>query len=430
MRAPHRVVVDGETRQVYAKDRMAPAGARFVYLPDGEAARFRIGCKGGALICPVPGCPDPRYRAVGGEIRRHHFRHVVAPKVAHAPESFHHLCAKDVMAAWLADNGAEVTLEDRSTLAFRPDILAAFPGGQRLAVEIQYASIGLAQWRARHRRYERQGLPVIWLFGHMAPYVNWRSVGLGGQPSTVASTGFLAAAEAEGIELRWIDPENQLIISATRADQERVGYRVRSTEIAVARHQLADCTIEDGVFSTPSDARERETRAATALLPPPPPLPQRLPIETPARPSSTFDSSVTDGLIAKREYQRRQTAAKLRERSTRRWVEIRPQLIVDLGAVPGVIEQRLPTDEDIPADHAYWHWSFCAKILGPGAGTVVPLRDAAEFFPSEAIPDRGAAYRAVIGFLVALRETGYVDFPWSPGRGPVPIRVVRSPLDR
>jgi hypothetical protein len=73
----------GDARQVWARRRGAGSDDVF-FLPDGGVTdAVRRDCDEGRLICPMADCPDPRFIARGGAVRRHHFAHRVA-QVKHA----------------------------------------------------------------------------------------------------------------------------------------------------------------------------------------------------------------------------------------------------------------------------------------------------------------------------------------------------------
>src|SRR5919202_4773673 len=63
-----------EVRQLFARDRRLPDDAPLVFIEIGGAGRLRDACAPGHLVCPVPGCPDPRLITRGGS-RRDHFPH-------------------------------------------------------------------------------------------------------------------------------------------------------------------------------------------------------------------------------------------------------------------------------------------------------------------------------------------------------------------
>jgi hypothetical protein len=161
-----------DTRQLYARDVRLPDGAPLVYLPEGEADRFREDCRGGHLACPLPDCPDPRYIARGGS-RRHHFAHHGGAG-GHAPERYFHVVGKRLVADFVRERqpGAEVVVECRVENGQVADVLARSPeSGRRYAFEIQYSPLTVEEWRARHEGYRSLGIVDVWLFGHTKPHL-------------------------------------------------------------------------------------------------------------------------------------------------------------------------------------------------------------------------------------------------------------------
>jgi hypothetical protein len=65
----------GEVRQVWA---LRHDGDLFFLPVGGVDQQIRDDAHAGRLICPYPGCPDPRFIARGGRRRRHHFAHKIA----------------------------------------------------------------------------------------------------------------------------------------------------------------------------------------------------------------------------------------------------------------------------------------------------------------------------------------------------------------
>lgn len=84
----------GDPRFIYAIRRDGAPG--LIELPDGEAGAYRDIARS-LLMCPVRGCPSPEITTVGGDGRRHHFRHLVrSAGTDHGPEAWIHLESKAV----------------------------------------------------------------------------------------------------------------------------------------------------------------------------------------------------------------------------------------------------------------------------------------------------------------------------------------------
>ncbi len=107
----------GDARQLWARRRdQQPPGVFF--LPEGGVTdEIRRRCAAGELVCPMADCPDPRFIARGGDIRRHHFAHHVA-HVKHATAAVWRTEAMTMLADWAGHyRGADVDAEDRDGLA-------------------------------------------------------------------------------------------------------------------------------------------------------------------------------------------------------------------------------------------------------------------------------------------------------------------------
>jgi hypothetical protein len=107
----------GDARQVWARRPNQQPPAVF-FLPEaGVTDEIRRQCAAGELVCPMDGCPDPRFIARGGELRRHHFAHHVA-HVKHATAAVWRTEAMTMLADWTGHyRGADVQAEDRDGLA-------------------------------------------------------------------------------------------------------------------------------------------------------------------------------------------------------------------------------------------------------------------------------------------------------------------------
>lgn len=104
----------GDARQVWARD---SDRGRVIYLrEDGVDHQLRQACDEGRLCCPMSDCPDPRFVAKGGELRRHHFAHKVA-HTKHAPAAVFRAEAVAMLADWARHfPSAEVATSDEGNL--------------------------------------------------------------------------------------------------------------------------------------------------------------------------------------------------------------------------------------------------------------------------------------------------------------------------
>lgn len=157
---------DGDPRFIYAARRDGAPG--LVHLPEGLASEFRNLARS-VLRCPVSGCPHPAITTVGGE-RRHHFRHLRAdPSTEHGPETWYHLEAKAVLAAWAKAQLPDATVEFEKVLGSGErvaDLFVTLPDATKIAIEVQFSSLTPERFLERHQWYQGAGIVDVWLFIH------------------------------------------------------------------------------------------------------------------------------------------------------------------------------------------------------------------------------------------------------------------------
>ena len=137
-------------------------------MPDGDAKAIREFAKEN-LRCFFPDCPRPEFKTVSRSRKRDGFSHLAGAS-KHAPESVNHLQGKAVIAEWLRTLfGSEAVAVEAPTSTHRPqvaDVMLILPEGQRVAFEVQYSSLSISEWKARHQSYVDQGIVDVWLWGH------------------------------------------------------------------------------------------------------------------------------------------------------------------------------------------------------------------------------------------------------------------------
>jgi hypothetical protein len=155
----------GDIRLIYARRR--DTGELWM-LPDGEASLWREAAKT-EMLCPVPGCLTPELTTVNRSRGRHGFMHYRGGG-GHAPESIFHLQASEMIAVWLRANyprsrvqKEEPSDDQRARVA---DVMITASTGDRMAFEIQYATLTPDRWATRHDSYANQNIADVWLFGH------------------------------------------------------------------------------------------------------------------------------------------------------------------------------------------------------------------------------------------------------------------------
>jgi len=159
----------GDTRQVYARDLRAPKDAPLVFMPDGQARRFRWAARTGRLICPVPGCADPRLTTRHGEERRDHFVHRHAPGLRHA--NFPEEVTRQMLHRWAGalDERLEV-LDEQTVAGVKVTVLVRSVTGRRVALCYSSGALGVEAWQAQHAALERAGVAGVWLLPPSSRY--------------------------------------------------------------------------------------------------------------------------------------------------------------------------------------------------------------------------------------------------------------------
>lgn len=159
---------DGETRLIAAAYRDPSRAGELFVLPDGRAVGLRAWTKQ-QLRCMFQDCSAPELTTVSRANGRDGFRHG-AGGGKHAAESVNHRQGKAVVANWLHEVYPHSLVEveyatdtQRSSVA---DVMLVHESGQRVAFEVQYAALPVAEWRRRHESYVRQGVVDVWLWGH------------------------------------------------------------------------------------------------------------------------------------------------------------------------------------------------------------------------------------------------------------------------
>lgn len=261
-------------RFLFARRRDA-VGADLVYLEDGTADQMRDTTRRD-LECPMPQCGDRRLTTVNRQHRRDGFRHLHKTS-GHAPESVHHQQGKALVAKWvaaqvrrgLAPPATVVVEQSTSDRSRRADVMVTFDSGERLAVEIQYSALSVAEYRARNESYLAQGITPVWLLGHTGSHM--KSVYR--ETSRLSLTDLQRAIAADGRVPMWINPSDELVGSATVEvhvpDLERgtgsfhIDHPSNDSNVAsFTADLLADCLLRTDGIVTPQHQLIDEARPA------------------------------------------------------------------------------------------------------------------------------------------------------------------------
>jgi hypothetical protein len=204
----------GEAAQVVARDLR---DGRLVFLPRGSADEVRpVAVE--HYACPVPGCDAPQPISTRGGSRRDHFWHRRPHAHPGGLESLHHFQAKHLVAEWAREaarsSGVAVVVNEEQwspDVRRRPDVLATWPNGRRVAFEVEYKSFPVAAWRAKDDAYRAAGITPVWLFGHaperyLKPERRQGRERPEGEPGLFRLTALTASAAQRGAPVLFINP--------------------------------------------------------------------------------------------------------------------------------------------------------------------------------------------------------------------------------
>lgn len=217
-----RAFQSGETALVYARYRDRPDEPPY-FLIDGTASDLQVRAMAEQVECLMPECPDRRLRVVNrhSSVRtaRDGFRHHAGAGCNPTAESLFHKSGKEAVRRWVLTHRpglrveVEVPLPGRERVA---DVMVTSPDGRRLAIEIQYAKIGVAEIEERTRAYRDAGIGIQWVFGHHGhhfkpdEHLTWLSgVRLGDAQRAVIKAG---------CRLLWLNPISGQVATPTVGD--------------------------------------------------------------------------------------------------------------------------------------------------------------------------------------------------------------------
>lgn len=392
-----------DRRQLYARDLEK---GRIVYLAAGEGDAFKPACDAGRLVCPLPGCADPRYIAVAGDLRRHHFRHRASNVPPHDWRAWNHLTGKQVLAQHLQERHRDLDVrlhEDAEDGGDECDLVLTFSDRPPTAVEVQYGRLASEEWRERHAAYAATGRSDVWIFGHLPPHFR-RPPHPPGEGDWVVLGALSQTIADDDVPLYFLDPDRQEIATVL-LETGRANARLAQ----FSTDPIVSCEIVDGLLLTPSQRREAEARAArearqrrTAIerRPRAVPAPTAVPAPAPPPPTSETDRPRLD------ERRRAHRAA-----ADAAWEKALPIFLEQCGltAVPEAIAYDDASEDAIPLTPAHWHARLVWRVIQGRIGETFSLRDAAAPFV-RAPADAPRVIDAVRNYLFYLRRSGYLHF--------------------
>jgi hypothetical protein len=149
---------------------LGPDNTRLTIAEPASEPQLRALSRDGLLRCANCG---HRVLYKHGAVRRAHFAHTADAACIDRygePDSLPHQAMKLAMWRWLRDRYPEASVEMEVVIETgqRSDVLITWPGGQRLAVEVQLSPLSAAGWLERHDLYQSCQVRDVWLL-----HVRW-----------------------------------------------------------------------------------------------------------------------------------------------------------------------------------------------------------------------------------------------------------------
>ncbi|WP_217923138.1 hypothetical protein [Miltoncostaea oceani] len=255
----------GDRRQLWARDGRLGEDADLVYLEVGAAPRFRSSrLVPRHMLCPMPGCPCPRFKTAKGGSKRDHFVHEFDPNLVldhHGPQAAG-IHAASLLAQWARGEGMRVERGGGSPP--RPVHLST-TGAGRGPVNLVFVAEPLSQSAIRDvtGKAEKDRARICWFLWNRRPLLDRA----GGRTPAVASWTKDAFSLARHGSVVWLSPDLRLV-----GIPNRIGRGLDpSTEVSVV--PLLDCRLgergpvsPDGIISPaaqgfPPEAAVSRTRA-------------------------------------------------------------------------------------------------------------------------------------------------------------------------
>lgn len=354
----------GEECFVYARDRRQPDVPYF--LDDVPVTSEVRDITREFLECPVPVCTSPRLKVVNRTAKRNGFSHLPGAG-GHAVESLWHTQAKLMLVHWVHSSyphcqvAVEAPISDRERVA---DVLVTFPGGQRVALEVQYSTED--HWQERHASYQRHGITDVWLLGHRPPHL------ILDRDGHVALSALPSQIVRAGLPLLWVNPDGRI-----RTGHHTIrGFAVppdptEHLPLDLGIDPLERCALSPSGLITPTmEALPSGQSALEALRA----------REAAARARAEARAKATAAQRAKdaeTRDQRAECAEKMRARRHEAWQghPLRKELLDTYGKVPEPLTVAAKPNGGVFADPEHWHAVVHADLIHGRIGTHFTVGD-------------------------------------------------------
>lgn len=253
----------GDRRQLWARDTRLPPDADLVYLDVGEAPRYRReGLVPNHMLCPMPGCPCPRFKTARGGSKRDGFVHEFDPELDHHGPVAACIHAASLILQWARQAGRLATREE-APAAHAVGVTASSEGGDAVHLVFVAEQLAAPEIDGVVARARNAGAIICWLLWNRRPLLD-AAAATERRPLAVW-TGHAQKLARYG-RVVWLSPDRRLVAIPAGPSRGQ-----RSTEVFVT--PLLDCRmgsagpLAPGVDSVPDPQREHPSPARRMASP-------------------------------------------------------------------------------------------------------------------------------------------------------------------
>jgi len=243
---------------------------RHVYFPEHVPVAKRgqfIQRTRQSLRCPVPECSSSLSAVFREPRARNGFRHPKGVDEHASPEDLWHGWAQGEIRAWVertyaSSLDAEIERPTRDGRRRLDVLVTSRHSGERVAIEVQYASMTSAEWENRRADHDADGiLAVSWLLGHAGTNFSMRK-------SRLRLNQLARTMLEHGTVPMWFNPTTRQVLTAwTQGPDGTPCAPQPGTHLQVDIVNLDDCTLTHRGIESPMlkrilDAAQERERAA------------------------------------------------------------------------------------------------------------------------------------------------------------------------
>ena len=242
---------------------------RHVYFPEhvpvAKRSQFRQRTRQ-SLRCPAPECRSSLSAVFREPRARNGFRHPTGIEEHASPEELWHGWAQGEIRAWVerayaATVDAEIERPTRDGRRRLDVLVTSRHSGERVAIEVQYASMTSAEWEYRRADHDADGiLAVSWLLGHAGTNFNMRK-------SRLRLNQLARTMLEHGTVPMWFNPTTRQVLTAWTLGPDGTPCAPQpGTHLQVDIVNLDECTLTHRGIESPMlkrilDAAQERERA-------------------------------------------------------------------------------------------------------------------------------------------------------------------------